>query len=121
LDLSKLATQGRFAFVDGLSGLFLPGTEMGKDGEVVLKSAEPGRVYEDILGAVRPLQIEGDGSHSGKVLLILDALDLLLATAGLNASPVRLGDMLMDLREVRYYWVLRCILIVGSRSNLGFQ
>lgn len=89
--------------MDGLSGLFLPGAGPGNDGEVILRSAELGRVYEDILGAVRSLQKIEDGSHSGKVLLIVDALDLLLATAGMNASSVGLGDMLMDLREVRSY------------------
>jgi hypothetical protein len=89
-------------FVDGLSGLFLPGAGSGSDGEIILKSGEPARVYEDILGAVRSLQKIEYGSHSGKVMLIIDALDLLLATAGMNASSVGLGDMLMDLREVRY-------------------
>jgi elongator complex protein 6 len=103
LDLSKLAKQKRFVFVDGLCGLFLPGAGPGKDGEAVLRSAEPARVYEDIMGAVQSLQKIEDGSHSGKVLLIVDALDLLLATAGVNASSVGLGDMLMDLREVSYY------------------
>lgn len=88
--------------MDGLSGLFLPGTGSGNDGEIILRSAEPARVYEDILGAVRSLQRGEDGGQKGKVLLIVDALDLLLATAGTNASSVGLGDMLMDLREVRH-------------------
>jgi len=43
-----------------------------------------------------PCRLKGMAHIVGKSLLILDALDLLLATAGLNASPVRLGDMLMD-------------------------
>lgn len=89
--------------MDGLSGLFLPGTGPGEDGEVVLRNPEPARVYEEILGAVRSLQSVEDGLYRGKVLLIVDALDLLLASAGANASSVGLGDMLMDLREVRYY------------------
>jgi hypothetical protein len=87
--------------VDGLSGLFLSGPGAGNDGEVILRSAELERVYQDILGAVHSLQNKG-GGQGGKVLLIVDALDLLLATAGMNASSVGLGDMLMDLREVRH-------------------
>lgn len=98
-----MAAQRRFAFVDGVSGVFLPGAGLGGDGEVVLRSAEPVRVYEDILGAVRSLQSGEEGQHGRKVLLIVDALDLLLATGGVNANSVGLGDMLMDLREVRYY------------------
>ena len=98
-----MAAQKRFAFVDGLSGLFLPGTGPGKDGEVVLRSAELRKVYEDISGVVRSLKNGRDGSDCGKVVLVIDALDLLLVTAGANASSVGLGDMLMDLREVRYH------------------
>jgi len=87
--------------VDGLSGLFLPGAGAGNDREVILRSAEPARVYQDILGAVHSLQNTG-GGLGGKVLLIVDAMDFLLASAGMNASSVGLGDTLMDLREVRH-------------------
>lgn len=105
--------------MDGLSGLFLPGQGSEKDGEVVLRSAEPARVYEDILGAVQSLQSGEDGRRSGKVVLIVDALDLLLATAGANTSSVELGDMLMDLREVRYCENPWCAPAIGFESDLG--
>lgn len=71
-----------------------------KDGEVALKSPELVKVYEDILGAVRAMQSSKDGQKDRKVILIVDALDLLLATSEHNAGPVEMGEMLMDLREV---------------------
>jgi hypothetical protein len=89
--------------VDGLSGLFLGVSKEANsenEGEAVLRSAELGRVFEDILGAVQSLKIQGEGPQTGRVLLVVDSLDLLLATAGMDASPVKLGEMLMDLREV---------------------
>jgi hypothetical protein len=71
-----------------------------KEGEVAIKSQELVKVYEDILGAVRALQSSKDGQRDGKVILVIDALDLLLATSEHNAGPVEMGEMLMDLREV---------------------
>jgi hypothetical protein len=89
--------------VDGLTGLFLSASkeaESENEEEIVMRSAELRKVYEDIMSAMRSLKSGGEGPQSGKVLLIVDALDLLLATAGMDASPVKLGDLLMDLREV---------------------
>ena len=62
-------------------------------------------MHDDILEVLQSLQSGGDDSHGGKILLVVDALDLLLATAGVNASFVGLGDMLMNLREVRYHLI----------------
>jgi hypothetical protein len=92
--------------VDGLSNLYLPQFSKAlptKQGETILKSPDLTRVFEDILGAVEGLRSKGDGGATGKVVLIIDSLDLLLATAGKDANPVELGDMVMDLREVPTY------------------
>ena len=74
------------------------------DEEFLIRSAELAVVYEDILGAIQTLKVRGNSQGKGlqgrKVLLIVDAVDLLLATMGMDAGAVRLGDMLMDLREV---------------------
>ena len=96
--------QSRFAFVDGLSGLFLPASkEAMPEGEekLIMRSAQLRMVYEDIFSAVRTLKRLQKEPQTRKILLIIDNIDLLLATAGMNASAVRLGDMLMDLQEVR--------------------
>jgi hypothetical protein len=83
--------------------LFLPlptKAAPNKEGEVAIKSPELAKVYEDILGAVQTLQSSTDGQMGGKVILVIDALDLLLAISEHNAGPVEMGEMLMDLREV---------------------
>jgi elongator complex protein 6 len=95
--------QKRFAFVDGLSSLYLPvqtQAAAGKPGEVVLQSPKLAKVGEGILSVVQSLHSSGDSQGTGKVMLIIDALDLLLATSGNDASPVGMEDMLMDLQEV---------------------
>ena len=71
-----------------------------KEGEVALKNPELAKVHEDILGVVQELQRSKAGQRDGKVMLVIDALDLLLATSEHNVGPVEMGEMLMDLREV---------------------
>jgi elongator complex protein 6 len=99
LDLEKLAAKKRFAFVDGLSGLSVPKMKraaVGKVGEKVLSNSALENVSEVILGSIRNLK--GDGE---RVLLVIDQLDLLLASGGDQIGAVNLGDMLMNLRVVR--------------------
>ncbi|RDW64036.1 hypothetical protein BP5796_10538 [Coleophoma crateriformis] len=98
LDLDKLAARKKFAFVDGLSGLFLP--KQAADSRVappqtILKSPELQNVASQILGGISQIK----AAASGKVLLVLDQLDLLLATAGDKSDVVALGEMLLELRE----------------------
>lgn len=97
LDLDKLATKRRFAFLDGLSGLFLGRTKsrMGTGGANTLQSDELENIRSSLKSTVHALQADG-----GKVVLVIDQLDLLLATSGDKMSIVALGDMLMDLRLV---------------------
>ncbi|TVY30346.1 Elongator complex protein [Lachnellula hyalina] len=100
LDLEKLAAKKRFKFMDGLSGLFVPEMQkavVGKAGEKVLSIPALEHLSGEILEAVRNLK--GDG---GRILLVVDQLDLLLAAGGENIGAVGLGDMLMGFREEVY-------------------
>jgi len=102
--------------VDGLSGLFVPKIQraaVGRVGEKVLTNSALGNVSEEISGSIRNLKAsQGDG---GRVLLVIDQLDLLLAAGGEHINAVNLGDMLMGFREVR----LKCLKMVGMFTDIG--
>ena len=100
LDLDKLAAKKRFQFVDGLSGLFLPKqlrAAPGRVGEKTLSDPSLASVSRDLQNAIQPLR---NSEGAGKTLLVVDQLDLLLASGGDQIGSVNLGDMLMSLREV---------------------
>jgi elongator complex protein 6 len=87
--------------VDGLSGLFLPKQQMamvGKSGEKILSNPALTSVSEEIRDAIQTLK---DGQQGHKIVLVIDQLDLLLASGGDQIGAVGLGEMLMGLREVR--------------------
>ncbi|KAK0655528.1 hypothetical protein B0T16DRAFT_499467 [Cercophora newfieldiana] len=115
VDLEGLARKGRFGFVDGLGGLFSGGGGGGGDGArggvgagvgVSSASAGTGRwtisspvvaeVGRVLRGAVDDMVAKG-----GKVVLVVDQLDFLLAAAGGEGgvSGVELRELLLDLRE----------------------
>jgi elongator complex protein 6 len=100
LDLDKVAAKKRFTFIDGLSGLFLP--SQGKAATTkearVLNSPRLSSVSEEIKGAIQTLKNSEGG---GRVFLIIDQLDLLLAAGGADIGPVDLQNMLVELQEVR--------------------
>jgi elongator complex protein 6 len=98
LDLDRLAARKRFAFVDGLSGLYLS-TQAGhaRDGQRVLSSPSPKAVSAEIQQAIESLNAKDD---SGRVFLVIDQLDLLLATDGEGIGSVEVGELLLELREV---------------------
>jgi len=114
LDLEKLAAKRRFAFVDGLSGLFVPRTRAaaGKVGEKILSSPALANVSEELVGSIRSLK-DSQG-ESGKILLVIDQLDLLLAAGGEQIGAVGLGDMLMGLREV----CLQCLRMIATSTDI---
>src|SRR6187402_3010979 len=90
----------RFAFVDGLSGLFLskyqkPSSARGA--ENVLTNPGLASISKEIQLAIQALR---DAQGAGKILLVIDQLDLVLATGGEQIGPVNVGEMLMGLREV---------------------
>jgi hypothetical protein len=61
----------------------------------ILQSSDVPSIHATIKKAIKSLQ--GGG---GKVVLVIDQLDLLVATSADEAITVALGDMLMDLRQV---------------------
>jgi elongator complex protein 6 len=91
-----LAAKKKFAFVDGLSGLFSPKQQQKAvpGGERILMNSRLQDIPKQILSEAQ--QLKG----SGKVLLVIDQLDLLLAAGGEGVDAVGMGNMLMGLREV---------------------
>lgn len=107
LDLTRLAKEGSFAFVDGLSDLF------GEDGsdrrpdrervqglvhETVLKDPKLAAVEKSLLAAIEA--IAGGKAGSGRTMLVLDGIDFLLAATDVDAQS--LTEMLAELCMVRY-------------------
>jgi len=90
-----LAAKKKFAFVDGLSGLFIPKQNVRLNvGEKILGNPDLGSVAAEIQKAVQTLE------EGGKVLLVVDQLDLLLAAAGDHVGAVDVADMILGVREV---------------------
>jgi elongator complex protein 6 len=89
----------RFGFVDGLIGLYLPAQKPlpGRGGQKVLSHPNLEAISGDIQQAIQQLNVQDDGS---RVLLVVDQLDLLLATGGKQVGTVEVGEMLLGLREV---------------------
>lgn len=100
-------------FVDGLSGLFVPGSGEGKGAarveegvRTVLRDSRLGEVERGILSAVE--RVKGQGH--GRVLLVLDGLDLLLAATEPGAQAM--ADMAGELRAVG--WPFRHLSFIHS-------
>lgn len=113
----------RFAFIDGLSGLYLPTqkAKSGREGQGVLSTPDLTAISTEIQNAIKHLSSQDDTS---KVLLVIDQLDLLLASGGERIGPVDVGDMLLELREVRYIiptrvWFRADIVIASPRNGPG--
>jgi elongator complex protein 6 len=106
VDLDGAGRNGRFVFVDGLTGLFLPPPSGAAAAEK--KEAPPGWTVklgsprvEDV-GRVLHSVVDGMLAAGGKVVMVLDQVDVLLATAGEEEGGMatRLGEVIMDLQEV---------------------
>lgn len=85
-------------YIDGLSSLFLPITSRSsREDPSLIQSNDLSRIASQIKAAIHALK-----AHGGDVVLVIDQLDLLLATSngqdGITAST--LGDLLMELRQV---------------------
>lgn len=86
-----MARNGRFAFVDGLSGLFTGEAGPGKDR--TLRSSGIDHVRSEIEAAL------GD-VRTGTKILVVDQLDALLAASDEDVTSTSLSAMLLSLREV---------------------
>ncbi|KAF8862591.1 hypothetical protein BDZ45DRAFT_585386 [Acephala macrosclerotiorum] len=99
LDLDKLAAKRRFAFVDGLGGLFLPRQQKASPAKAtgkVLSNPSLQNVSQEFQYAVKALR---DAKGTSRMLLVVDQLDLLLAAGGDGIGVGDVGEMLMGLRE----------------------
>lgn len=104
LNLDTLTSQGRFYFVDGLSRLFLGGggaaAAGGGGGHDHLESPRLADVARTLNAAAAHL--EAARGTAGKVVLVLDQPDVLLAAAAAEdgVTSTALRDVVLDLREV---------------------
>lgn len=111
VDLDKLAIQKRFAFIDGLSSLYLPSQPPPRNktpqhgltaNTTILTSPALSKISEEILSAIKGLKSGDDG----KVVLIIDGLDLVLAAGGEAVTVGEIEDLVMDVREEVYATIM---------------
>lgn len=133
LDLEAAGRQGRFAFVDGLRGLF-PGAVAAAPGAAAAwqsalagaSLAHVGRVLHEAADRLR--EGDGDAARTRAVVLVVDQLDFLLAAAGGaeeegvgDVSALRVRELLMGLREVSagFGRSILLVLVLGRRSAIA--
>ncbi|KAI1325667.1 hypothetical protein F5Y16DRAFT_422614 [Xylariaceae sp. FL0255] len=114
LDLDLAIKKRSFAFVDGLTGLFVPATGNGSTqipGIRVLTAATTENFRRTVENAVVEVQ---RGVPETQTLIIIDQPDLLLAASSEAVSSQSLRDAIMDLREK----VHSCIITVSADEPL---
>ncbi|KAF0318931.1 hypothetical protein GQ607_013890 [Colletotrichum asianum] len=94
LDLETLGRSGKFVFVDGLSGLFSNAAPPATKGRRTLRGAKIADVQRELEAAVA--DVSGGG---GKVVLVVDQPDFLLAATGEEVGGLVVKNMLLDLQE----------------------
>ncbi|KAF4907209.1 hypothetical protein CGCVW01_v012618 [Colletotrichum viniferum] len=94
LDLETLGRSGKFVFVDGLSGLFSNAAPPPTKGRRTLRGAKIPDVQRELEAAVA--DVSGGG---GKVILVVDQPDFLLAATGEEVGGLVVKNMLLDLQE----------------------
>ncbi|KAJ0338338.1 hypothetical protein COL154_012796 [Colletotrichum chrysophilum] len=94
LDLETLGRGGKFVFVDGLSGLFSNAAPPPTKGRRTLRGAKIPDVQRELEAAVA--DVSGGG---GKVVLVVDQPDFLLAATGEEVGGLAVKNMLLDLQE----------------------
>ena len=137
LDLVKLLEKQNLAFLDGLSALFHQDDRdqdstrrglRGKSKRSVLTDSSIESLEKSIFTAINSLKEENQNSK--RIVLVLDGLDLLLASTATDAEMMM--DLLAELREVRlffkFYLITRLILTLACsfyycnlRCRFGFD
>lgn len=92
--------KGRFAFVDGLTGLCMPGGGEG-GGDYVVGGTAAGDVRGGLERAVARVS---SASAKRDVVLVLDQMDAWLAVG--DVGVVEVMNVLVGLREVRFFFYL---------------
>jgi elongator complex protein 6 len=82
--------------------LYLPPQKsgQGRGGQKILSDPGLMSIFGEIQQAIELLKSQTQDSAS-RVLLVVDQLDLLLATGDEHIGAVEIGEMLVELREVR--------------------
>ncbi|KAK0725590.1 hypothetical protein B0H67DRAFT_680921 [Lasiosphaeris hirsuta] len=134
LDLDGLARRGRLVYVDGLSGVFAPPRaptqqqQQQQQQRAPAAAANPARwavmsaalaeVGRVLHGAVDEAQARG----GGRVVLVVDQLDFLLAATGASADGAVTGlglrELVLDLREKTHAAILT---FSADESLIGAQ
>ncbi|KAK0723750.1 hypothetical protein B0T21DRAFT_385948 [Apiosordaria backusii] len=120
LDLDSEARKGRFGFIDGLGGLYLPSSSttpaVGQGRRTIqngndLKSVQ--KAVEDGIAA-----LSQQGGKKRQVVLVIDQPDFLVASSSSTAAgenpAQRVRDMILDLREK----VHSCVITVSADDPL---
>ncbi|KAJ0269182.1 hypothetical protein COL940_012681 [Colletotrichum noveboracense] len=98
LDLETLGRSGKFVFIDGLSGLFSKTAPPPTKGRRTLRGAKIPDVQRELEAAVA--DVSGGG---GKVVLVVDQPDFLLAATGEEVGGLVVKNMLLDLQEQKVH------------------
>ncbi|CAG9995851.1 unnamed protein product [Clonostachys byssicola] len=98
LDVDHMNANGRFVFVDGLSGQ-ISGTNTTGKKERVLRSTRVNDVERDIGQSLGELRTQ-------KRVLIVDQIDALLAISDDDATSSKLSSMILSLRERAHSTIL---------------
>ncbi|KAF9771613.1 hypothetical protein IL306_010762 [Fusarium sp. DS 682] len=95
LDLEAVSRAGRFAFIDGFSGLYgdakpvVPGARK----ERILRSTKLADIKKEIEGAIADLR-------ASRKVLVIDQLDALLAVTDDSTTSLTLQDLVLGLRSL---------------------
>jgi elongator complex protein 6 len=119
LDLEKSIRTERFTFVDGLDGLFLNQNQQCDRGQRALRNADMRSVEMEVLSAIEETSVDlGKGGEKRSVLLVVDGIDLFMASTGATAQE--LVDVIGEWREVRWFTSSFNLMLLRQSSATSF-
>lgn len=94
LDLDVYEKTGRFAFVDGLEGLFLNADQPQERGQRALHGPNASRVEQAVSSAIEVFKRPGQRMREKEAVLIVDSIDFYLAATetGVNSLQDTIGE-----------------------------